>query len=138
MELMFFCQDSVDLKKLVDVLKQFFQGTAGEKDGMQNYVNLEVQFLSKKWTAAGTNTWDSWLYLIELDRIQFSPYLSPRIIQTISVYLLDSSDNRELLRRMEYYVQTLLWRTWKDKQNYSEITLTTGVPAQVKSINLKS
>lgn len=24
MELMFFCQDSADLKKLVDVLKQFF------------------------------------------------------------------------------------------------------------------
>lgn len=36
---MFFCQDSVELKKLVDVLKQFFQGTAGKKYGIQNDVN---------------------------------------------------------------------------------------------------
>lgn len=39
MELMFFCQDSVELKKLVDVLKQFFQGTAGKKYGIQNDAN---------------------------------------------------------------------------------------------------
>lgn len=45
---MLFYQDSVDLKKLVDVLKEFSQGTAGKKYGMQNDV-IPLKEVDSSW-----------------------------------------------------------------------------------------
>lgn len=114
MELMFFCQDSADLKKLVDVLKQFFQSTAGKKYGMQNYVNPRGTIPLKEVDCS----WDKCLGFLVVshtagqDTIQSLPQS-----QNYSNKLnLPAGQFRQQGTTEEngFYLQTLLQKTWKD------------------------